>query len=116
MWALTENALGRAQQLGASLNCSKESTKDMIECLREVPDSAIIKSLKQFLVFISAVPFTPFGPIVEKGPNPFLPDHPYKLLLDGKINDYPWVSSNTKEEGIYPVGCVYNYLRHRYTR
>lgn len=107
MWALTEKPLEKAKKLASFSNCTQETSAQMIKCLREKPVNEMILSLQKLMVFINVVPFTPFGPVIEKGKNAFLPDHPYKLLLDGKINDYPWVTSNTKDEGIYPVGCVY---------
>ncbi|KAF5289708.1 hypothetical protein FQR65_LT11762 [Abscondita terminalis] len=104
MWALTEKPLQKTKKLAKFLNCTTESTKEMISCLKKEKDVNIITALKQFFVLINAVPFTPFGPVIEKGNKAFLPDHPYKLLVEGKVNDCPWVASNTKNEGIYPVG------------
>lgn len=104
MWALTKGASLKARKLGAYLNCSYESSQDLLDCLVTKGSLEIMQTLKNFFEFINAVPFTPFGPVIEKGPRPFLPDHPYSLLKKGQINDCPWVCSNTKNEGIYPVG------------
>ncbi|KAK4884208.1 hypothetical protein RN001_000479 [Aquatica leii] len=104
MWALTENPLQKTKKLATFLNCTTETNKDMIGCLKKQPDSHIILTLKKFFIFINAVPYTPFGPVIEKGKAGFLVEHPYKLLVEGKINDCPWITSNTKNEGIYPVG------------
>ncbi|KAB0798687.1 hypothetical protein PPYR_09680 [Photinus pyralis] len=111
MWALTEEPSLKARKLGAFLNCSYESSQDLLDCLVTKGGPEIMQALKNFFEFINAVPFTPFGPVIEKGPDAFLPDHPYSLLKKGQINDYPWVCSNTKNEGIYPVGFFVLYRK-----
>ncbi|KAF5292796.1 hypothetical protein FQA39_LY13841 [Lamprigera yunnana] len=110
-WALTENPLEKTLKLAALVNCSSQTMKVMISCLKEKPHEDILTALKQFFIFINAIPFTPFGPVIEKGSTAFLPDHPYNLLRNGKINDYPWITSNTKNEGIYPVGFFILYRK-----
>ncbi|KAK5648891.1 hypothetical protein RI129_003783 [Pyrocoelia pectoralis] len=111
MWALTKKASLKAQKVGFYLNCSCERSEELLQCLQGKDSQEIVKVLKNFFVFINAIPFTPFGPVVEKGPNAFLPDHPYTLLKSGQINDHPWVCSNTKNEGIYPVGFFVLYRK-----
>lgn len=50
-------------------------------------------------------PFSPFGPVVEKGGlNPFLSEAPYDILRQGKVNDAPLIVSATQAEGLYPGG------------
>lgn len=50
-------------------------------------------------------PFSPLGVVVDGqwAENPVLPDHPYNLLTQGKIQDLPWIISYTSAEGLYPA-------------
>lgn len=47
--------------------------------------------------------------VVDKWSNaPFLPEHPYVLLRNKKIQNLPWIFSNTESEGLYPgAGILY---------
>jgi hypothetical protein len=57
------------------------------------------------------MPFSPFGFTVEvAGTTPFLDRQPIDMLLDGSIQDLPWITGVTTEEGLYPsagniLGC-----------
>lgn len=104
-WALIENPLEKAQAVANSLNCTTHSTKLMIECLKQIDGKTLVNGIKVLFVYMNSVPFAVFGPVIEKGNNPFLPDHPYKLLQEGKVHDVPWIMSNTRDEGIFPVAC-----------
>lgn len=104
-YALTKKPLNNIRKISTHLNCTVETNEAMIECLRQVPVKDLILSLKSMLVYLDGFPITPFGPVIEHGPNPFLSDHPYKLLKEKKVYDVPWISSNVKQEGIIPVGC-----------
>lgn len=49
-------------------------------------------------------PYTPFGPVVEKsGDKPFIDRPPVEILHGGGALDVPWLTSVTKDEGLYPV-------------
>lgn len=97
------------------LNCTTESTKSMVDCLKKVPMKKLIMAMKSLFVFLDFVPYTTFGPVVEKGgKNPFIAEQPYKLLKEGKIYDVPWVASNTKHEGLYPAGCKWSKVEKKW--
>lgn len=50
------------------------------------------------------MPFSPFGVVVDKwSKNPVLPEHPYVLLRNGKVQDLPWIQSHAEREGLYPT-------------
>jgi hypothetical protein len=50
------------------------------------------------------MPFSPFGFTVEvAGVTPFLDRQPIDVLLDGSVQDLPWITSVTTEEGLYPA-------------
>lgn len=49
-------------------------------------------------------PFSPFGVVIDKwSANPVLPEHPYLLLKNKKLQDLPWIASNVDAEGLYPA-------------
>lgn len=49
-------------------------------------------------------PFTPFGPVPEKfGDEPFIDRTPIEIISSGDVQDVPWITGVTKEEGLYPV-------------
>lgn len=48
-------------------------------------------------------PYSPFAPVVDTwAKDPLLPDHPYNLLLNKKVQDLPWITSYVSSEGLYP--------------
>ncbi|KAF2897292.1 hypothetical protein ILUMI_08884, partial [Ignelater luminosus] len=104
-WALTKNPSNNAKELGKLFKCSLETSNALVNCLKKVPAENVTLALGNFFIFANAFPSSPFGPVIENnGSNAFLNDHPYKLLKEGKINDYPWISSNVRDEGIVPIG------------
>ena len=54
-------------------------------------------------------PFSPFGPVVEKGSeNPFIDRPPIEIISSGNFADVPWISGLTQDEGLYPVAGSIN--------
>lgn len=76
----------------------------MVDCFRRINAKDLIEAMKVLFVYLDSVQYIIFGPTLEKGPNPFLADHPYKLLKEGKVYNVPWISSNVNDEGILPAG------------
>lgn len=113
-WALIENPLERAQKIAVKLNCTTETPKLMVDCFRKIDPSDLIEAMKVLYVYIDAIQYIIFGPTLEKGPNPFLADHPYKLLKEGKVYDVPWIASNVNDEGIIPAGRRKFYIIYLY--
>lgn len=101
------NPLDKAEKVAGKLNCTTETTTLMIECLRKVSPEELIEAVKVLMVYLDGVPHTVFGPSLEKNTESFLAEHPYKILRDGKVYDVPWIDSNVKSEGIFPVGREY---------
>ncbi|CAL7947466.1 unnamed protein product [Xylocopa violacea] len=102
-WTQTENALEKAKQLGALMGCPTHNVRDMVRCLRYRPGRAVVQALGQFMKFYYN-PFTPFGPIPEKfGDEPFIDRTPAEIISSGAVQDVPWVTGVTSEEGLYPV-------------
>ncbi|KAG6796126.1 juvenile hormone esterase precursor [Apis mellifera caucasica] len=106
-WTQTENSLEKAKQVGAFMGCPTRNVKEMIRCLRYRPARAIVETLANFMRFYYN-PFTPFGPVTEKVNNdsnslPFIDRTPIEIINSGDVQDVPWVTGVTSEEGLYPV-------------
>ena len=54
------------------------------------------------------MPFSPFGATVEvAGAAPFLDRQPTDILLDGNVQDLPWMTTVATEEGLYPTAGIH---------
>ncbi|XP_031331977.1 venom carboxylesterase-6-like [Photinus pyralis] len=101
-WTLQEDAAQKARRVAASLGCPTASSVELVNCLRQRPAVQVVESVRMFRPWLYN-PFAPFGVVIEKtGANPFLTDHPYVLLSQGKVQDLPWITSVTCDEGLYP--------------
>nr|AEE61414.1 unknown [Dendroctonus ponderosae] len=77
------------------------------ECFRSSDARKLINGIRTLFVYQDIVPIAPFGPVIENiSTNAFLSQHPYKLLQEGNVYDVPWIASNTKDEGLFPVGFI----------
>ncbi|XP_076287810.1 carboxylic ester hydrolase-like [Lasioglossum baleicum] len=102
-WTQTENALEKAQKVAALMGCPTANKREMIRCLRFRPSRSLVASTQEFQKFYFN-PFTPFGPVVEKaGDEPFIDRPPIEIVNSGDVQDVPWLTSVTSEEGLYPV-------------
>ncbi|EFN66412.1 Esterase FE4 [Camponotus floridanus] len=103
-WAQTENSLEKTKKLSALMGCSTNSSRDMIDCLRYRPVRDIVQATSEFMTFYFN-PFTPFGPVIEKVNNDtaFIDRTPVEIVNNGDVQDIPWITSVTSEEGLYPV-------------
>ncbi|XP_018328850.1 venom carboxylesterase-6-like [Agrilus planipennis] len=100
MWALVKNPAKNFKTLGNLLKCP-EGTREIVNCLKKLPVNEILTAEKKLFKVLETFPPTLFGPVVEKGENSFLPDHPYKLLAAGQMEHVPWINSYVKDEGIF---------------
>lgn len=105
-WALAEKPLEMTKKIAKEFNCVQEKTKEIVACLKQLMGKKLVNAVSKLLVFASSMPFAPFAPVVEKpNANAFLIENPYKLLKEGRlVNDVPWVTSNTADEGLFAVG------------
>ncbi|KAF5307041.1 hypothetical protein FQR65_LT18484 [Abscondita terminalis] len=102
-WSFQEGALEKTRQVGGAVGCFQNSTAELIECLRQRPAEQIVNSVRMFRPWLYN-PFSPFGVVKEtEGSKPFLNEHPYEILLNGKATNLPWLVSVTSEEGLYPA-------------
>ncbi|XP_003703976.2 carboxylic ester hydrolase-like isoform X1 [Megachile rotundata] len=102
-WTQTENSSQKAKQLGALMGCPTNNVREMVRCLKYRPGRTLVESLGQFMRFYYN-PFTPFGPVPEKyGDEPFIDRTPAEIVSSGDVQDVPWITGVTSEEGLYPV-------------
>lgn len=103
-WALVENSLEKAKIVAESVGCSAKTNKLMVKCLKERTEEQLIDKFALFSGY-RGLPFAPFGPVVEKGKNPFLKDQPYNLLKKKQVLDVPLLASHASHEGLLPMAC-----------
>ncbi|XP_011171836.1 uncharacterized protein LOC105204452 [Solenopsis invicta] len=103
-WTQAENSLEKAKKLSALMGCPTITTRDMIRCLRYRPAHVIVQATSEFMPFFFN-PFTPFGPVTEKfgDETPFIDRTPIEIISSGDVQDLPWITGVTSEEGLYPV-------------
>lgn len=105
-----------AKKIAKELGCERETTREMVDCLKALKDRKVVNAVEKMFVFANSMPFAPFAPVVEKASETaFLAENPYKVLSEGRFaNDVPWVASNTADEGLFAVGgsCVNEKNRH----
>ncbi|KAG5329496.1 EST6 protein, partial [Acromyrmex charruanus] len=103
-WTQAENSKEKAKKLSALMGCPTTSSRDMIRCLRHRPSRAIVQATSEFMSFFYN-PFSPYGPVVEKFGDeaPFIDRTPVEIINSGDVQDIPWVTGVTSEEGLYPV-------------
>ncbi|XP_046484317.1 venom carboxylesterase-6-like [Neodiprion pinetum] len=103
-WTQTEGALQKTEKLATIVGCPSENVPAMVECLRTRPAQQIAKAVGDFMPWLYN-PFTPFGPVVEKGGSEFtfIDRSPIEIINSGQVQDVPWITSITSEEGLYPA-------------
>ncbi|XP_043273322.1 uncharacterized protein [Venturia canescens] len=102
-WTQTENAAEKAKKLGSILGCPSENNVELIKCLQERPARSILQADGDFMPW-GYNPYTPFGPVVEKGSNaPFIDRSPIEIVSSGDVQDLPWITGVVQEEGLYPA-------------
>ncbi|KAJ3640836.1 hypothetical protein Zmor_027373 [Zophobas morio] len=97
-FSIQEGALEKAKILANAVGCPVSDTTILVKCLKQRHHRQLLSQMGLFFGY-STIPISPFAPVVEKGSNPFLKEHPYELLKKGKVNDLPWISSNVADEG-----------------
>ncbi|XP_060536329.1 venom carboxylesterase-6-like isoform X2 [Cylas formicarius] len=104
-WSLAEQSLANAQVVAKNVTCPITSTREMVDCMKKLDGDVLVAAVSSLFISLDFIPFAPFGPVVEKNSrDPFVDRNPHALMKEGKVYDVPWITSNTKDEGIYPVG------------
>ncbi|KAJ8961877.1 hypothetical protein NQ318_021495 [Aromia moschata] len=106
-WAISINAAERAKNLATLVGCPSSDSKNLVECLKTRPASLLLQKTKH----LAELPLiTIFAPTVDNmTKKPFLLDHPRKLLLEKNVLDVPWITSVTRNEGIFVVASFNNF-------
>uniref|UniRef100_A0A0A1XC63 Carboxylic ester hydrolase n=1 Tax=Zeugodacus cucurbitae TaxID=28588 RepID=A0A0A1XC63_ZEUCU len=102
-WAITHKTRERAFELAKNLNCPDVSTSKLIkECLQRKPAAAIVRGVRNFLVF-GYNPFTTFGPSIEDAAveDAFLTRAPKQIVESGDFAQLPWLVSYSAQDGGY---------------
>ncbi|XP_055610300.1 venom carboxylesterase-6-like [Uranotaenia lowii] len=104
-WVLAEDSSEKAQKIATAVGCSTRSTREMLMCLREQPAERLVRAVTALFDFLYN-PFSPLGVVIEheskENPRPFLTDHPYTLMEQGKFDRVPLLLSVNGAEGLYP--------------
>ncbi|XP_029158905.1 venom carboxylesterase-6-like [Nylanderia fulva] len=102
-WTKADNSLEKTKKLSALMGCPTTSSRDMIKCLRYRPARTIVQATSKFMSFFYN-PFIPYGPVPEKvGDRPFIDRTPIEIVNSGDVQDVPWITGVTSEEGLWPV-------------
>ncbi|XP_046425204.1 venom carboxylesterase-6-like [Neodiprion fabricii] len=104
-WAQTEGSLMKAKKLASIVGCPSRDVQDMVECLKIRPGYQIVQAVGEFMPWLFN-PFSPFGPVVEKGGSDFtfIDRSPIDIIKSGEVQDVAWITGVTSEEGLYPAG------------
>ncbi|XP_001603114.1 venom carboxylesterase-6 [Nasonia vitripennis] len=101
-WTQTENSREKAL-LAELVNCPTFDIREMIKCFQNRPARILVTAEAEFMPW-RLNPFTPFGPVAERDAvNPFIDRSPIEIINSGDVQDLPWVTGITSEEGLYPV-------------
>uniref|UniRef100_A0A034W7L1 Carboxylic ester hydrolase n=1 Tax=Bactrocera dorsalis TaxID=27457 RepID=A0A034W7L1_BACDO len=102
-WAITHKTRERAFELAKHLNCPDVSSSQLMkECLQRKPAAAIVRGVRNFLVF-GYNPFTTFGPSIEDAAveDAFLTRSPQQIVESGDFAQIPWLVSYAAQDGAY---------------
>lgn len=100
-FAIQKYPLKKAVRLANALGCDSVNTRLMVDCLKSRPSHNIIEATNEKLQPYPYGPHVIFAPVVETNSKyPFLSEHPYELLKQGKVSNAPWIVSATAEEGL----------------
>lgn len=102
-WVQSKAPKQKAKLLAHTLGCTTNNSFDMINCMRKLSGKVIVQQVKTLFMPWLYTPFSPFGPSIEvTSDNSFLSDTPDSLIEKGKVQDLPWITSVTTDEGLYP--------------
>lgn len=102
VWAVIDDPMDNTKRLANLVGCPVNGSEILVSCIKSRSTQQLLEGVVRMLTATEAINFVPFGPVVD---NNFLPEHPYKLLKEGKVKDLPWIVSNVKDEGIYAMFC-----------
>nr|XP_023027102.1 esterase FE4-like [Leptinotarsa decemlineata] len=99
MMPIPDNMLDLAKKQARLLNCPDDTIPNMITCLKNVPYETLGNSLSGFREY-GKNPIIIWSPVIEKdfGQPRFLPDHPDRLIENGRFQKVPLITGQTEFE------------------
>ncbi|KAF2889060.1 hypothetical protein ILUMI_17113, partial [Ignelater luminosus] len=110
LWTIAPKgqAIRNTKRLGKLLNCTTNSTKDLVECLRKVKAFDIVKKDNAFMEF-SYDPVVPFKPVIEPNlKSAFITKHPFDVIRSGEYLNVPLVFGITTDDGAFKSASLFN--------
>lgn len=104
-WVMQRNTEEKFQTVARIVGCSNSDRSKIVNCLKGTPAKEIVRTVKDLQPFLYN-PLDPFGVVVEPSKQngiPFISDYPSNLMKAGKLQRKPWLISQVKDEGMYPV-------------
>ncbi|XP_063701610.1 venom carboxylesterase-6-like [Culicoides brevitarsis] len=104
-WVMQHNTEEKFDFVVQRTGCQNEDRQKIVDCLKKVPGSDIVRLVEELQPFLFN-PFNVFGLVPEttaQNGTPFITDYPRNLIKAGKIQKVPWILSETKDDGLYPV-------------
>ncbi|XP_017776969.1 PREDICTED: venom carboxylesterase-6-like [Nicrophorus vespilloides] len=102
-WTIQEHAIEKTRKVAAAVGCNQKCTKELVKCLK-TRNAAQLNEATRLLRTFMFNPFSPIGLVVDSASkNPFMPKHPYEILVKGEVYDVPYMISATVDEGLYPA-------------
>ncbi|ODM95533.1 Venom carboxylesterase-6 [Orchesella cincta] len=97
-WAIDENAPDLARRTAELFNCRRESSYDMVNCLRQIDAHQLVEAQRN-LTDWKVFPLVLYGPVVEHNhPGAFLYQLPEKTYKQNKAARVPWITGFTSYE------------------
>ena len=85
-----------AKELAARLECSNDSGRDIVDCLRRQTQQDLVLKTNEMFMFFSFPRY--FAPSVD---GVLIPDTPENLLTAGRFAKVPFIVGQTKDEGAF---------------
>ncbi|CAG9859230.1 unnamed protein product [Phyllotreta striolata] len=105
-WLLSVNdqTIKNTHKLAKDFNCPTDSSRNMVDCLKNVDFQKIIEQAKSYVVW-DYDPVIPFRPVIEpkSTKNPFLTDRPIDIIKSGEAMDVPVILGFTSNDGGFKV-------------
>lgn len=100
--ALQPSYYEKAKEVAELLNCTTNDSHKMVDCLRDVNVTEIMKVSLRVFDEIDIAMQTTWRPTVEpKLPDAFLTDTPENLIQNKQWNKCPLITGNVRDEGTY---------------
>ncbi|XP_046744929.1 venom carboxylesterase-6-like [Diprion similis] len=109
-WGLVKNPLQKSQKLGGIFGCPINNTRSLVNCLKVQSAEQITLAITKFVTYLAS-PETPFGASVEEGSSndfKFIDRPPIDSLANGLVQNKPWITSITDEDGLIPTAQFVN--------